>query len=105
LFFNTDIPDPTPCAGGGSGWLMSFDFLTGLNPAQGTFDANNDGIINASDLAYVGQFVSGGLPAKSGFLGSKQYTPTSSGALGVRDINVGSSALEGRLGWEELRAK
>jgi type IV pilus assembly protein PilY1 len=105
LFFNTMIPDGSPCTGGGTGWLMSFDFLTGLNPSQAVFDSNADGVINSSDMPYVGQYVSDGLPTKSGILGSKQYTPTSSGSLSIREINVGSSTLEGRLGWEELRPK
>jgi type IV pilus assembly protein PilY1 len=105
LFFNTAIPDGTPCNGGGTGWLFGVDFLTGLNAAQGTFDSNHNGSIDDGDQPYIGEFVSGGLPSESGLLGDKQYTPDSSGELLVRDVNVGSSIKEGRLGWEEIRAK
>lgn len=102
LFFNTITPDATPCNSGGTGWLMSLDFLTGLNPTIPTFDANNDGKIDSSDLLFIGQLVSQGVIARSGILGNQQYTPTSAGDLLRREVNVGESSLEGRLGWEEV---
>jgi type IV pilus assembly protein PilY1 len=102
LFFNSIIPDTSPCGFGGSGWLMSLDYLTGLATTQAVFDANNDGTIDSSDLNFIGKKITGGIPAKSGILGKYRYTPDSSGGLTQDEIDPGSSALEGRLGWEEL---
>lgn len=102
LFFNTIVPDSRPCSDGGTGWLVSLDFTTGLAPTNAVFDANNDGVIDSADAAYVGQQVLDGLPAQSGILGDVQFTPTSDGNLARRDVEVGSSASEGRLGWQEL---
>ncbi len=101
LFFNTIIPDDTTCSAGGTGWLMSLEYDTGLAPSSAVFDINNDGSINDDDLGYVGQAYLDGLPAKSGFLGDKQYTPGSDGAIQTRDIDVGAGSKEGRLSWEE----
>lgn len=102
LFFNTIVPDSRPCSDGGTGWLVSVDFTTGLAPSDAVFDANNDGVIDSADAAYVGQEILDGLPAQSGILGDVQFTPTSDGQLAKRDIEVGSSFSEGRLGWQEL---
>lgn len=102
LFFNTIIPDSRPCSDGGTGWLVSLDFTTGLAPTQGVFDANNDGVIDSADAVYVGQEVLDGLPAQSGILGDVQFTPTSDGNLTKREVEVGASTSEGRLGWQEL---
>ncbi|GAB1256309.1 PilC/PilY family type IV pilus protein [Aurantivibrio plasticivorans] len=102
LFFNTVIPSSVACSSGGSGWLMSVDFLTGLAPPFPVFDANNDGTIDNSDLGYVGWYFADSLPAKSGFLGDKQYTPGSDGSIKEREIEVGQGTNEGRLTWEEV---
>lgn len=101
LFFNTLIPDTTPCAFGGSGFLMSLDPQTGLAPSFAVFDGNNDGDIDKLDIGIVGQKVQG-LPARSGILGDKQYTPTSEGTLHTRDIRTGGNTRVGRLAWQEL---
>ncbi|WP_250464205.1 PilC/PilY family type IV pilus protein [Microbulbifer litoralis] len=56
VFFNTAIPVTAICSSGGSGWLMSVDFLTGLAPTDfAVFDANNDGKIDDADRGYVGE--------------------------------------------------
>jgi type IV pilus assembly protein PilY1 len=102
LFFNTIIPNATPCTAGGSGWLMSVNFNTGLADDLPVFDANNDNNIDNADALYVGELIIDGLPSASGILGTKQYTPTSGGTLDVRDVNVSTGDLEGRLGWEEI---
>jgi type IV pilus assembly protein PilY1 len=102
LLFNTIIPDAIPCSGGGSGWLMSLDYLNGLAPSFAVFDANNDGEINSDDLGYVGMQFLDGLPSKSGVLGDYQYTPGSKGSIDTREVYVGKGSKEGRLSWEEL---
>ncbi|MDX1453595.1 MAG: hypothetical protein R3183_13630, partial [Oleiphilaceae bacterium] len=105
LFFNTIVPDSRSCSDGGTGWLVSLDFATGLAPSDAVFDANNDGTIDSSDAGYVGQEIVDGLPAQSGILGNMQYTPTSDGQLASREVNVGSANSEGRLGWQEIAPK
>ncbi|UTA47332.1 hypothetical protein L1F30_14350 [Simiduia sp. 21SJ11W-1] len=102
LFFNTVIPDDTPCKSGGSGWLSSLQFDTGLAPTEAIFDANNDGSIDSGDLNYVGSEFLNGLPAQSGILGDVQFTPGSDGTIKSRKVNVGSGDKEGRLSWEEV---
>ncbi|WP_317930457.1 pilus assembly protein [Halioxenophilus sp. WMMB6] len=102
LFFNTIIPSSTTCDSGGTGWLMSFDFKTGLAPADPAFDANNDGTIDGSDANYVGMLFSAGLPSESKMLGKKRYTAGSDGGVLVDGVNVNTTAKEGRLSWEEI---
>ncbi|MBB3170125.1 pilus assembly protein [Simiduia aestuariiviva] len=102
LFFNTIIPDDTPCKAGGSGWLMSLQYDTGLKSTEALFDANNDGTIDSADLDYVGSQFLNGLPAKSGILGDVQFTPGSDGSITSRKVNVGAGTKEGRLSWEEV---
>lgn len=102
LFFNTSIPETESCRSGGTGWLITVNALTGLAQDFGVFDANNDGVIDSQDKYFTGKFFGDGMPGKSGILGDKQYTPSSSGEVFVRDIDVGASAREGRLGWQEL---
>ncbi len=102
LLFNTIVPNASPCSDGGTGWLMSLDFATGLPTDEGVFDADNDGDIDSDDAQYIGQQVLDGLPAQSGIIEDIQFTPTSDGQLKSREIEVGSSVAEGRLGWQEL---
>ena len=102
LFFNTIAPSGVTCGSGGTGWLMSLQYDTGLAPPHGVFDANNDGVIDMDDQGKVGYLFDAGLPAKSGMLGEKQYTPGSDGSITEREIDVGAGAKEGRLSWEEI---
>ena len=104
LFFNTIIPDDVACSAGGSGWLMALEHDTGLAPNFATFDADKDGSVfgDIQDLGKVGSRFSHGVPAQSGILGDKQYTPGSDGTIESRDIYVGTGGKEGRLSWQEL---
>lgn len=103
VFFNTIIPDNGKCSPGGTGWLMSVDFETGLAPVVfPVFDADKDGTLGASDLTYVGEYFSNSLPAKSGLLGDRQYTPGSDGTILSREIQYGTGGNGRRLSWEEV---
>lgn len=103
LLFNTIIPDNAECSSGGTGWLMSLDYLTGLAPSFAVFDADKDGTIGGQgDIGYVGEKYTEGLPSQSGVLGDHQYTPGSDGDIETREIYVGKGSKEGRLSWEEL---
>ncbi len=102
LFFNTIIPSSLTCQSGGTGWLMSLDFESGLAAEDGTFDANNDGTIDDDDKSYVGTIFVGGLPSESKLLGRKRYTAGSDGGILVDDVNVEVTSQEGRLSWDEV---
>ena len=48
--FTTLVPDTSsPCAFGGTGWVMEFDVQTGNRYDSGTFDTNSDGSVNSAD--------------------------------------------------------
>ncbi len=76
--FSTSIPDVSnACAYGGNGWLMEIDAVTGNRDDRGTFDTNNNGVVDASDTiafaAAKGNVASGryfdGIPASPTTLG------------------------------------
>lgn len=52
--FSTMIPSSNPCAFGGEGWLMALDPLTGQAAPSGSFDANGDGEITATESVTSG---------------------------------------------------
>jgi type IV pilus assembly protein PilY1 len=53
VVFSTVIPDPDPCAFGGTGWLMELSALDGARLDQSPFDLNNDGVFDADDYVSV----------------------------------------------------
>lgn len=107
VFFNTVIPNSRICGFGGSGWLMSVDFLTGAEPDSTVFDVNHDGVVDANDdiggdVAVGERF--DGIPADSSFIGDNQYTQSSDKSINKRKISVAQGLREGRLSWRELRS-
>lgn len=125
LFFNTAIPSTATCSSGGTGYLMSVDFLSGVAPNQAVFDGNGDGVIDDGDKGYVGELASdlgddddgesggdngagnGGIPNGPGFISG------SNGGEGKLCLNVNGVAVcgprqwyvgkrEGRLSWQEI---
>ena len=117
LVFASMIPDAsTPCVGGGSGWLLEFDAVTGNRLGTPTFDTNGDNALTSSDFltfavsGSVTDNVSGrriqGIPATPAFM--------SSGKLDFRLIPNSDATLEsiagglgagrdGRAMWREVR--
>jgi type IV pilus assembly protein PilY1 len=100
VFFNTWVPDSTPCKSGGTGFLMSVEQYNGGTPdlKDPAFDLNGDDVIDADDLvsyvdadgndknaAPIGEKFKLGLPANSKIINtsdnkkSRQYTPGSKG--------------------------
>lgn len=111
VYFNTTVPSAGVCDAGGSGWLMSVDFVNGGTPSAAIFDRNSDEKVNSNDLisgsAPIGKSFNEGLPATSTFLGNRRYTPgTETGTGGdvqddeVQDLGGPGS---GRLSWEQLK--
>ncbi len=109
VFFNTMIPDASPCNFGGSGWQMVAKWINGGNPDAVAFDLNNDGILNVLD-EILGEPAVGvevvGIPTAPTNLGIKRYTSTTETTGGntieVTDIEDIGGLRTGRLSWEEL---
>ncbi|MDP2254417.1 MAG: PilC/PilY family type IV pilus protein, partial [Thiobacillus sp.] len=60
ILFTTLIPDASTCSGGGTGWLMELDSVTGAALGGPTFDVDGDGEVNTDDnLGTEGVYASG----------------------------------------------
>ena len=117
VFFNTWIPETSPCSTGGSGFLMSVKLETGGRPDGAVFDLNGDDKVDADDFlsdggtpavnyAATGQRFSKGFPASSSFLSDYQYTPGTNGGSAIEKRKVGLFTLGSgmkRKSWQELR--
>jgi type IV pilus assembly protein PilY1 len=109
VYFNTAIPDSSPCNAGGTGWLMTAKYVNGGRPDKLAFDLSGDGRIDALDAinseAPAGTGVDG-LPASSVNLGNKRYTSTTStqdsASIEGDEIEDLSGVSTGRLSWEEV---
>ena len=109
VFFNTMMPDASPCNEGGSGWQMIVRWLTGSRPSEVSFDLNRDGLL--TDLDQIGgEAVAGekviGIATAPVNLSNKRYTSTTEtlggGSIEVTDIVDAGGVRTGRLSWEEL---
>ncbi|MFZ0255139.1 MAG: PilC/PilY family type IV pilus protein, partial [Gammaproteobacteria bacterium] len=109
VLFNTTIPDSSPCAYGGTGWLMLAKIQNGGRPDEPAFDLNGDRSIDTLDTinseAVAGRQVTG-QPADPRFLGNKRYTVTTEttdgGTIWQDDLIPVNGDRTGRLSWEEL---
>lgn len=122
LLFNTAIPVVSDCSSGGTGWLMSVDFLTGLAPTTfAPFDTNGDGILDENDeLGFVGvKSPIGTIPSSPAIISTPgqgrqdairvtAFDPEAEaepgGGSGASSDGLDSTGDmgEGRLSWEEL---
>ncbi|MFZ5621459.1 MAG: pilus assembly protein [Pseudomonadota bacterium] len=114
VLFTTTIPDSDPCLGGGTGWLMAANFLTGGSTAEIELDVNGDGVLNDLDKTDGGDTIEGkkldpgvGMPSDTACMGNNCYI---SGTNVVEGDEVDNTAVKdlggigtGRLSWEELR--
>jgi type IV pilus assembly protein PilY1 len=115
------IPDvSSPCAYGGSGWVMEFDALTGDRLDTDTFDTNGDNSLGSNDfLSFPGDNggkhnasgrMIGAVPAAPGFMSNKQgttsledkYINTSDGAV-VRVRETAGKGGQARVMWREVK--
>lgn len=53
IIFTTLIPSDDACKGGGTSWIMEFNYLTGGRLEYSPFDYNGDGVIDANDFVEV----------------------------------------------------
>ena len=113
VIFNTIIPDvSSPCAYGGSGWLMELDALTGNRRDSPTFDTNGDGAVDQNDqpggAIPSGSKVDGGLGTDPTYLGGSnpkiEYKEQNK-SDGTIQTTTEASGLSGpqRVMWREVR--
>jgi type IV pilus assembly protein PilY1 len=107
IWFNTLIPSTSPCDAGGTGWLMSLDYLAGKMPSERLYDTNNDGSINSSDTLVsgfkVGAAIGGTTLIRSSTVDGPGVGVSSltSGALSSTLLNLGAGK-SGRMTWREI---
>lgn len=113
IIFTTLIPDPDPCEGGGSSWLMELDAFTGGQLPTPPLDTNRDGQINATGPT-ADALVSGrkstyitSMPTFIGLTGSgapklEMKSRNTSGGTIVQDLETTNSRTSSRISWEEL---
>jgi type IV pilus assembly protein PilY1 len=107
IYFNTFIPSVSPCEFGGTGWLMSMNYLTGALPVPGLFDTNNDGKINDLDTPVSGAQIGAALGGTTLIKGSGTSTTgvgvssTTEGKTPTTLINFGAGS-RGRITWREI---
>ncbi|MDE1927566.1 MAG: pilus assembly protein PilY, partial [Burkholderiales bacterium] len=107
--FSTMIPNTSVCSGGGSGWKIEIDALTGnRSPA---FDTNGDGTINAVDEIgglYASGVQIGAIPAAATTIRSSNPTldvslvNTSNGTI-QSNLEQGNQKSSRRASWEQIR--
>ena len=115
IFFNTYIPSTAVCDAGGTGWLMSLDYLNGgLIGTHRVFDTSGNGIVDSSDTQVGGYQVGavlGGTTLIQNDLTTSNIgvgvSATTSGNLSDNLINFGSgtsssSVCTGRCSWREI---
>ena len=107
VFFNTFIPSVSPCEFGGTGWLMSLNYLTGAMPSPGVFDSNEDAKIDGSDTPVSGAQIGAALGGTTLIKGSGAVTTgvgvssTTEGKTPTMLINFGAGS-RGRITWREI---
>ncbi|MEO8311279.1 MAG: PilC/PilY family type IV pilus protein, partial [Caldimonas sp.] len=120
--FTSLVPDVTsPCAYGGSGWVLEFDAMTGNRFDSATFDSNGDNVLTTADYISRSGLASqsmntsgrriGAIPAAPGFMSNRaggvsgledKFINTSDGSV-VRVRETSGAGREGRVMWHEVR--
>ncbi|HEX4235273.1 MAG TPA: PilC/PilY family type IV pilus protein [Caldimonas sp.] len=120
--FTSITPDvSSPCAYGGSGWVIELDAMTGNRFDSTTFDTNGDNALTNSDyisrtgIPSQAQNTSGrriaAIPAAPGFMSNRaggvtgledKFINTSDGTV-VRVRETSGAGREGRVMWHEVR--
>jgi type IV pilus assembly protein PilY1 len=120
--FTSIVPDvSSPCAYGGSGWVLEFDAMTGNRFDSATFDTNGDNNLTTSDYISRSGIASqasntsgrriGAIPAAPGFMSNRaggvsgledKFINTSDGSV-VRVRETSGAGREGRVMWHEVR--
>ncbi|MGZ8258987.1 MAG: pilus assembly protein [Caldimonas sp.] len=119
--FTSLVPDvSSPCAYGGSGWVIELDAMTGNRLGSATFDSNGDNVLTNADYVSRSGLASqamntsarriGSIPAAPGFMSNRsggvagledKYINTSDGTV-VRVRETSGAGREGRVMWHEV---
>ena len=122
VIFTSLVPDvSSPCAYGGSGWVLELDAMTGNRFDSATFDSNGDNVLTAADYISRSGLASqamntsgrriGAIPAAPGFMSNRaggvsgledKFINTSDGSV-VRVRETSGAGREGRVMWHEVR--
>ncbi|MEH6357815.1 MAG: PilC/PilY family type IV pilus protein [Pseudomonadales bacterium] len=105
LFFNTLVPSSASCSGGGYGWRMFVDTLTGGEPGFPLFDLDNDGDFSNDTVISGSKTV--GIPAATTFIDldknkSLGITAGSKGNLIIDPSNTHPGDRRRRISWTHL---
>jgi type IV pilus assembly protein PilY1 len=120
--FTSLVPDvSSPCAYGGSGWVIELDAMTGNRLDSPTFDTNGDNSLTTADfLSRNGSALTatntsgrqiGSIPAAPGFMSNRsggvtgledKFINTSDGSV-VRVRETAGAGRQGRVMWHEVR--
>jgi type IV pilus assembly protein PilY1 len=120
--FTSIVPDvSSPCAYGGSGWVIELDAMTGNRFDSATFDSNGDNVLTTSDYisrtGLASQAINtsarriASIPAAPGFMSNRaggvsgledKFINTSDGTI-VRVRETSGAGREGRVMWHEVR--
>jgi type IV pilus assembly protein PilY1 len=121
IIFVSLIPSTAPCEAGGTGWLMELNAADGSRLDGSPFDLNNDGNIDAADLASLDSDGDGeldklpvsGKESKVGIIqaptilksGNKEYKYASGSKGGQIEVTLESAGddAKGRMSWQQLR--
>ncbi|WP_026289957.1 pilus assembly protein [Thioalkalivibrio sulfidiphilus] len=117
IIFPTLMPDPDPCAFGGSSWLMEMDALSGARLDYSVFDMNQDGEFSSGD--YITIIVDGeeiqvpvsGIRSEVGIIkdpaiisaGEREYKFASGSSGEVERIVERGTIARPRGSWRQIR--
>ena len=114
IYFNSIVPDISICSSGGDGWEMAVSLYNGGNPRVGSYDINEDGVVDAEDAVVkdgdevpAGRRVQGkGMPAGPVIFAGKRWTATTevtdASKLQITKLSVIGDQPTGRLSYEQL---
>lgn len=110
VYFSTLTPSTSACSYGGASWLMTVDYLNGLQPTKPMYDTNGDGKINSSDSIVAGVGLSGiassptilkGLGSTNSPIQELFFNLSTGGIANV--YSSGGNSSSRRLSWANLR--